>query len=225
MIKNLMMNIYLLIKLEIRHSIESIFLFRKKIFKTIYYEILYRYKYSKSNHFFKPPDNYPAPYFFIYKICKFINKKEISGVVDLGCGNGRLTNFLSDMTKAKIYGYEIDKETYQVADQNKNHNVTIVNKNILDIDFKSLDVECFIFNGPLYKSEHRSDFEILIGKIHDSKKTLSKKYYIIGINLDEDTRHKAEDRNYIFSEKNLSKTVTAGPNKRIKFFEYGPSNF
>ena len=39
-------------------------------------------------------------------------------------------------------------------------------------------------------------------------------------NLDEDKRLKAEDFNYVFQKKNLSKVVTAGPNKRIKFFEY-----
>ena len=211
--------------IKIKHSLESVFLFRKKFFKVILYEIFYRYKYSKSNHFYKPPDTYPAPYYFIYKISKFIKKRKITGTVDLGCGSGRLTNFLSDQTKSKIYGYEIDNETYQVAFKNKNDQVTIINKNIVDIDFKSLEAECFIFNGPLYKSEHRSDFEKLINKIHESKKKLLKKYYIIGINLDEDKRHKAEDRNYIFSTANLSKVVDAGPNKKIKFFEYNPNNF
>jgi predicted RNA methylase len=206
--------------MNIKHSIESVFLFRKKIFKTIFYEILYRFSYSKNNHFFKPPDNYPAPYYFIYKISKFINLKKISGVVDLGCGGGRLTNFLSDKTKAKIYGYEIDNESYAVANQNKNHGVTIVNENIVNIDFESLDVECFVFNGPLYKPEHRADFEVLINKIHKSMKKKQKNYYIIGVNLDGDKRHKAEDRNYIFDKKNLLKVVVAGPNKRIKFFEY-----
>lgn len=209
--------------MNIKHSIESIFLFRKKIFKTIFYEILYRYSYPKSNHFFKPPDTYPAPYYFIYKISKFINSKKIYGIVDLGCGSGRLTNFLSDKTDAKIYGYEIDKESYQIANLNKNHDVKIINDNILNINFELLDAECFIFNGPLYKSEHRTDFEVLINKIHECMKKKKKKYYIIGINLDEDKRHKAEDRNYIFHKENLLKVVVAGPNKRIKFFEY-PSN-
>ena len=211
--------------IKIKHALESVFLFRKKFFKVILYEIFYRYKYSKNNHFYKPPDTYPAPYYFIYKISKFINEKKITGTVDLGCGSGRLTNFLSDQTKSKIYGYEIDDETYQVAIKNKNDRVTIVKKNIVDIDFKFLEAECFILNAPLYKSEHLSDFEKLINKIHESKKKLLKKYYIIGINLDEDKRHKAEDRNYIFSTTNLLKVVEAGPNKKIKFFEYNPNNF
>jgi len=203
-----------------KYSIESLFLFRKKLFKTVFYEIFYRYKYPKSNHFIKAPDTYPAPYYFIYKISKFINKKKITGIVDLGCGSGRMTNFLSDTSEAKIFGYEIDNETYKMAAENKNHDVTIVNKNIIDIDFNSLEANCFIFNGPLYKNEHRSDFEKLINNIHECKSKLSKKYYIIGINLDEDERHKAEDRNYIFSTKNLLKSVTAGPNKKLKFFEF-----
>ena len=203
-----------------KHYIRALFLFRKKLFKIIFYEIFYRYVYPKSNHFIKPPDNFPAPYYFIYKISKFINKKKITGIVDLGCGSGRMTNFLSDTSEAKIFGYEIDNEIYEIATQNKNHDVTIVNKSIMDIDFKSLEVNCFIFCGPLYKKEHRSDFEKLINTIHECKNKSSKKYYIIGINLDEDERHKAEDRNYIFSTKNLLKSVTAGPNKKLKFFEF-----
>mgnify|MGYP006128109005 FL=1 len=91
-----------------KYSIESLFLFRKKLFKTVFYEIFYRYKYTKSNHFIKAPDTYPAPYYFIYKISKFIKKKKITGIVDLGCGSGRMTNFLSDTSEAKIFGYEID---------------------------------------------------------------------------------------------------------------------
>ena len=206
--------------MNIKNSIESVFLYKKKIFKVIFYEILYIFSYSKSNHFIKPPDNYPAPYYFIYKISKFINSKKITSIVDLGCGSGRLTNFMSDKTDAKIYGYEIDKESYHAAYQNKNHNVTMVNENILNIDYETLDVECFIFSSPLYKSEHLADFELLINKIHKGMKKKQKKYYIIGINLDEDKKHKGVDRNYMFNEKNLLKIVVAGPNKKIRFFEY-----
>mgnify|MGYP006081436727 CR=1 FL=1 len=210
---------------NLKHTLISFFLYRKKLFKVIFYEILYKFIYSKSNHLYKPPDLYPAPYYFIYKISKFINEKKITGTVDLGCGSGRLTNFLSDQTKSKIYGYEIDNQTYQVALKNKNDGVTVINKNIVDIDFKSLEAECFILNAPLYKSEHLSDFEKLINKIHESKKKLLKKYYIIGINQDEDKRHKAVDTSYLLSTRNLSKVVEASPNKKIKFFEYNPNNF
>ena len=61
----------------------------------------------------------------------------------------------------------------------------IVNINIVDIDFKSLEAECFIFNGPLYKSEHRSDFETLINSIKGdnvlptSEKVFKEKFFIL----------------------------------------------
>ena len=150
-------------KLKFLYS--SLYLYRKKIFKIIFFEIYYSIKYFKSGNFFKPPDIYPCPYYFIHKISQFINKKKISSIVDLGCGSGRLTNFLNDTTNAKIYGYEIDEEAFNLANKNKGTNVIIKHENILNINFESLNVECFIFNGPLYTKEHRPDFETLIKKI------------------------------------------------------------
>jgi len=199
-------------------------LYRKKLFKVIFYEIFYRYKYSKSNHFYRELNQVPAAYYFIYKISKFVKEKKIMSIVDLGCGSGRLTNFLSDKTEAKIYGYEIDDETYEVAKPNKNHDVEIFKKDIKDIDFKFLEVECFIVNDPMGLSDQIDGFKRLINNIHDSKKNKSKKYYIIGINLDADERHKTVDKNYVFPDKDLLKVVSAGPNKKIKFFEYNSND-
>ena len=73
----------------------------KKIFKIIFFEIYYSIKYFRSGNFFKPPDIYPCPYYFIHKISQFVNKKKISSIIDLGCGSGRVTNFLNDTTKAE----------------------------------------------------------------------------------------------------------------------------
>ena len=100
-------------KLKFLYS--SLYLYRKKIFKIFFFEIYYLIKYFKSGNFFKPPDIYPCPYYFIHKISQFVNKKKIGSIIDLGCGSGRITNFLNDTTKAKIYGYEIDNESYQIA--------------------------------------------------------------------------------------------------------------
>ena len=108
----------------------SLGLYREKIFRVIFFEIYYSIKYFTSGNFIKPPDLYPCPYYFIHKISQFINMKKISRVVDLGCGSGRITNFLNDTTKAKIYGYEIDEEAFNLANKNKGTNVTIKFGNI-----------------------------------------------------------------------------------------------
>ena len=64
-------------------------------------------------------DTIPCPYFFIQKISQFINKKKIRSLIDLGCGFGRITNFLSDSTNAAIYGYEVDNKVFDIAIKNK----------------------------------------------------------------------------------------------------------
>ena len=184
----------------------------------LFFEIYYSIKYFKSGNFFKPPDIYPCPYYFIHKISQFVNKKKIGSIIDLGCGSGRITNFLNDTTKAKICGYEIDKEAFDLANKNKGTNVTIKFDNILNIDFNNLNFDCFIFNGPLYKKEHQKDFEKLMNKIELSKVNSDQKYYLIGINLDADSRHKAESLNYMFEKINLIKVVSAGSIKKVKFF-------
>ena len=203
-------------KLKFLYS--SLCLYRKKIFKIFFFEIYYSIKYFKSGNFFKPPDIYPCPYYFIHKISQFVNKKKIGSIIDLGCGSGRITNFLNDTTKAKICGYEIDKEAFDLANKNKGINVTIKFDNILNIDFNNLNFDCFIINGPLYKKEHLKDFEKLIKKIELSKVDSNQKYYWICQNLEADLRHKAESRSYLFEKKQLLKVVSAGSIKKIKFF-------
>ena len=81
----------------------------------------------------------------------------------MGCGNGRLTNFLSDRTKAKIYGYEIDKETYQIANQNKNHNVKI----IFERGFKGV-------LGSVKVENESFDLVVSSGVLHHSKNPIEK---------------------------------------------------
>ena len=203
---------------KLKFLFSSLSLYRKKIFKIIFFEIYYSIKYFKSGNFFKPPDLYPCPYYFIHKISQFVNKKEIGSIVDLGCGSGRITNFLNDTTKAKIYGYEIDKEAFDIANKNKGTNVIIKFGNIVNIDFNNLNFNCFILNNPLYKKKHQKDFEKLMNKIELSKVDSDKKYYLIGINLDADSRHKAQSLNYMFEKINLVKVVSAGSIKNVKFF-------
>lgn len=55
---------------------------------------------------------------------------------DLGCGSGILSYFLADNFK-KIMSFEIDKKTYDCANENlkKYDNVEVINTNVLDYEF------------------------------------------------------------------------------------------
>ena len=199
-------------KIKFLYSILSHY--RKKLFKIFIFEIYYSVIYLQSGNFFKNQnddvrtDTVPCPYYFIHKIAKFIKKEKIGSVVDLGCGFGRITNFLHDKTEAEIHGYEIDKEVFDVAQKNSRKKVIIKFDDILKLNSESIDFECFILNDPLKK---KADLELLIKKIQLGKDSFNKIYYLITINVD-------KDKNYIFEGKKILKTVSAGDNKNVTFY-------
>ena len=188
--------------------------YKKKLIKIFFFEIYYSIKYFLSGNYYKiqndnlRTDTIPCPYFFIHKISQFINKKKIRSLIDLGCGFGRITNFLSDSTNAAIYGYEVDNKVFDIAIKNKKKNIYIKYQNILSVDYNTLHVECFILNDPL---KREIDLENLIKKIELSKYNINKKYYLITINID-------EKKNYIFKKFKLIKIVSASLTKNIRFY-------
>ena len=120
------------------------FKYKRKIFKITVYEIYYsilkrRFYYKIQNHP-ERADSMPCPYYFIYKISKFIRNKTINSAVDLGSGNGRVVNFLSTKTNVKMYGYEIDKDMFNYSIKNLNINAKIENQDINLINYNNLDL-------------------------------------------------------------------------------------
>ena len=192
--------------------------YKRKIFKVtifeIYYSIFRRRLYYKIHNHPERADSMPCPYYFIYKISKFIKKKSINSVADLGSGNGRIVNFLSSNTKAKMYGYEIDKEMFNYSIKNLNINAKIENKDINLINYNDLNVDCYILNTPFLKDEM---LRSLIEKIFLSKKNSKKKYYIIIINVD--VILKNLKLNNIFENFRLIKFISAGPIRSFRIYE------
>ena len=206
MFKNLFLIFQLLLK------------YKRKIFKVtifeIFYSLLKRKLYFKIQNHPERADSMPCPYYFIYKISKFIRKNSIVSAVDLGSGNGRIVNFLSSETKTKMYGYEIDQDMFNYSIKNLNINAKIENKDINLINYNDLEVDCFILNTPFLKDEM---LKSLIKKIFLSKQYSKKKYYIIIINVDIILKKiKLDD---IFNKYKLIKFVDSGPITSLRIYE------
>ena len=173
--------------IKIKFLVSILKSYKKKLIKIFFFEIYYSIKYLLSGNYYKiqndnlRTDTIPCPYFFIHKISQFINKKKIRSLIDLGCGFGRITNFLSDSTNAAIYGYEVDNKVFDIAIKNKKKNVSIKYQDILSADYNSLYIECFVLNDPL---KREIDLENLIKKIELNKYNFNQKYYLITINID-----------------------------------------
>ncbi len=206
MFKNLFLIFQLLLK------------YKRKIFKVtifeIFYSLLKRKLYFKIQNHPERADSMPCPYYFIYKISKFIRKNSIVSAVDLGSGNGRIVNFLSSETKTKMYGYEIDQDMFNYSIKNLNINAKIENKDINLINYNDLEVDCFILNTPFLKDEM---LKSLIEKIFLSKQYSKKKYYIIIINVDIILKKIKLDG--IFNKYKLIKFVDSGPITSLRIYE------
>ena len=188
--------------------------YKKKCLKILIYEIFFSIKYFKTGNLIKfrndsiMTDTIPCPYYFIHKISQFINKKKIKSVIDLGSGYGRITNFLDDSTKAKIIGYELDKDVFDISKKNKKTKVNLENKNILNIDYKDLKLECFILNDPLH---NKTDLEYLIKKIQSNMNNFKEKYYLVSINIEKEKAH-------VFNDYKLLKLISAGQLTSVRFY-------
>jgi len=80
-------------------------------------------------------------------------------VMDFGTGAGGLMLFLSEKTKAKIIGVEVQEDRYNQALENIKLNnlsdqVSVILKDINDLDYKNVDY--IISNPPFFKVDEKS---------------------------------------------------------------------
>jgi len=195
-----------------------LFKYKRKILKVasfeIYYSLFFRRQFYKIYNHAERSDSMPCPYYFIYKISKFIKKNTIKHAVDLGSGNGRIVNFLSLKTNAKMYGFENDEEMFNYSIKNLNKNAKIELKDINLINYNDLNTNCYIINTPFWDD---ALLKSLIDKIFTSRKSSKEKYYIIIINIDVILKKIQLDT--IFANFKLIKFINAGPTKSLRIYE------
>lgn len=112
-----------------------------------------------------------------------INKRA-KRIIDLGTGTAPIPLILSTKTSALIYGIEIQKEVYEMAQKtislNKlNNQITIINKDIKETDklFESDYFDVVTCNPPYFKLEDQSNLN------KNEKKTIARHEMLI--NLDD----------------------------------------
>ena len=178
--------------MKILNLFKIIFSYRKYCFHVIFFEIFYFFKGYKNininilNHE-KFTDNIPCSYFFLFKIKKFLLKKKIKSMIDLGCGGGRSIYFLNKDLKIKYYGLEYHEGIYNSCKNlfNLDENVKILNEDFMSLNFLEFNCDCFFINDPL---RNKNDFDKLIQNILKFKNNNSQIAYFILVNVDKDKR-------------------------------------
>ena len=187
--------------------------YRKVLISAIYYEVIYSIRYLEfgshlimNNGFKSATDSIPSAYYFVKKITNFINNYEIKSVADLGCGLGRITNFLDSNTDANIFGYELNPKIYKKSLKIKNKNVKLFNKDILNINFSKKNIQCFIMVDPFIKSKDTINMQKKIISLFSKNKN---KNYLITVNI----------KNQLINKKFVKlESIKTGKNGIINFF-------
>ena len=177
------------------------------IFKELEYFIKYNssfnnFKYLKSDFL---SDSIPCSYYFLIKIKKFVEYKNIKSLCDLGSGYGKVLYYFGKILNYKIDGVEIDKEIYRFSKQLTSKNIKIFKNNILEYNLNKKNYDLIIVNDPLKKL---IDFHKLVKKIHGSYKMIK---FVVFINLSND-KIKIVKKNLIIIDKFL-----ISKNKNIVF--------
>ena len=77
--------------------------YHKIFFKVLFFEIFYTIRFNEFLPKIKVQNNslrtdtVPSIYFFLHEVSKFLRKKNIKSVVDVGSGYGRVVNFISSI--------------------------------------------------------------------------------------------------------------------------------
>ncbi len=92
-------------------------------------------------------------------LAKFLNLSyKVKTVLDIGTGNGALLIYVSEMSRAKLIGVEIQEERFELAVRNMKLNELeerseLILGDYLETEFKNLD--CIITNPPFFKTAHK----------------------------------------------------------------------
>ena len=139
----------------------------------LFFELLYLIKDYKGNRFnFSNndlmTDNIPCPYYLLFKIKKNLKNNNFLQFLDLGCGSGRVIDFVNkNFPNKNLTGIEYFTIQYEYCKKifRKQENIKIVQADFTKLDLAQYDADCYFFNDPFKKN---SEFVACMERIINS---------------------------------------------------------
>ncbi len=190
--------------------IDLIYSYKFSIIYILFYEFIFVLLGYKGNSFdvrkhSKATDTIPCSYFFLVKIYNVIKNQNINSFIDLGCGNGRVIYFLNNKLKINYTGVELFKNSYDYCSKifNDSPNISIINKNFFDLDYKKLQYDCYFLNDPLHNLEdHNKLINTIISSFEPSKKAI-----FITVNLTKGKENIFKSMEFLYGLKIYSRSI------------------
>lgn len=172
------------------------------IFIIITFEIYYYFKRYKGFKFNLSKnktmaDDIPCPYYFLFKILRFLKKKKFKSFIDLGCGSGRIIDFINkNFTNKNIVGVEYFDQQYNYSKKifKKSKNISIIKSDFTKLNFRKNIYDVYFISAPF---KNKKDFLKFMEKITKIKK--NQKKIIIVINYEKKLVQKVNKLRFIDS--------------------------
>ncbi len=170
------------------------------IFIIIFFEIYYyikKYKGFKFNLSTNKTmaDDIPCPYYFLFRILKVLKKKKFKSFIDLGCGSGRIIDFINNnFSNKKLVGVEyFNKQfTYSKKIFKESQNISIIQSDFTKLNFRKKIYDVYFLSAPF---KNKKDFLKFMMKISKIKKIQKK--IIITINYEKKLLQKVSKMRFI----------------------------
>ena len=125
----------------------------------IFFELIYLIKGYKGNRFNfsnndSMTDNFPCPYYFLFKIKKTLKNTNFRNFIDLGCGYGRTIDFYNkNFSNKNFLGIEYFTNQYKYCKKifHKQKNIEIVQADFTKLNFLKYNPDCYFINHPFKK--------------------------------------------------------------------------
>ena len=133
--------------------------YKLSLITIVFFEILYLIKGYKGNRFnFSDNEymtnNFPTPYYFLFKIKKILKNNNFSNFIDLGCGFGRTIGFFNkNFYNKNFIGIEYFPDQHEYCRkifQSKN-NIKIIQTDFTKSNLFQYNADCYFFNNPFKK--------------------------------------------------------------------------
>jgi len=172
------------------------------IFIIIFFEIYYYIKKYKGFKFNisknkTMTDDIPCPYYFMFKILKVLKKKKFKSCVDLGCGSGRIIDFINkNFTNKKLVGIEYFDQQYNYSKKifEKSKNISIIQSDFTKLNLRRNIYDIYFISAPF---KNKKDFLKFMKKFTKIEKI--KKKIIIVINYEKKLLQKVNKLRFIDS--------------------------
>ena len=122
----------------------------------IFFELIYLIKGYKGNRFNfsnndSMTDNFPCPYYFLFRIKKTLKNTNFRNFIDLGCGSGRTIDFYNkNFSNKNFVGIEYFTNQYKYCKKifYKQKNIEIVQADFTKLNLLKYNPDCYFMTAP-----------------------------------------------------------------------------